>query len=397
MSPNPMTVVGLISGTSMDGIDVAAARLELHGETVELRPLGAMSLPYEAGLRGDLEAALPPASAGADAICRLDNEVGRAFAAAAERAITELAPEADLVVSHGQTLYHWVEGGRVLGSLQIGQPAWIAELTGLPVVADLRAADVAAGGQGAPLAGLFDALLLHGTGRTCASLNIGGISNLTVIGPRTEPVAYDIGPGNALIDAAVGHVTGGGESFDRDGAIGGRGTIHQRLLDRLLAEPYYRQPPPKTTGKELFHLPYLLEAVAAVGKVADDDLVATVTALTVVTIADACQAHGAEEVIMAGGGAHNPTLMEMLTARLSGVAVRPIDELGIPAAAKESYFVALIGFLTAHGFPSNLPSATGATRPVVLGCLLPGRNGLTLSEPAGVVPTRLHVVVNGPG
>lgn len=388
----PLTVVGMISGTSMDGIDVAAARLALRQDTVELEPLGATSVPYEPGLRRDLEAALPPAAASVAAVCRLDNEVGQAFAAAAQKAIADLAPNADLVVSHGQTLYHWVEEGRVHGSLQIGQPAWIAELTGLPVVADLRAADIAAGGQGAPLAGLFDALLLADAEGGRASVNIGGISNLTVVGPDVEAVAYDIGPGNALIDAAIAHVTGGGVSFDRDGEMGGRGKIHAALLDRLLAEPYYRQPPPKTTGKELFHLPYLLEMAAGVGEVADDDLVATVTALTAVTVADACRAYAAEEVIVAGGGADNPTLMGMLADRLPGVALRPIDELGIPAAAKESFFVALIGFLTVHGLAGNLPSATGASRPVPLGCLLPGRDGLFRAELAVVAPTRLRVV-----
>src|SRR3990170_3028481 len=155
MSPRPLTVVGLISGTSMDGIDVAAAGFELDGDVVVLRPLGAISVPYEEGLRRRMGAALPPAPVTAGEVCRLDNEVGRAFAAAALRAIGELAPEADLVASHGQTLYHWVEDGHVLGSLQIGQPAWVSELTGLPVVADLRVADIAAGGHGAPLAGLF--------------------------------------------------------------------------------------------------------------------------------------------------------------------------------------------------------------------------------------------------
>jgi anhydro-N-acetylmuramic acid kinase len=392
MSPRPLTVVGLISGTSMDGIDVAAAGFELDGDVVVLRPLGAISVPYEEGLRRRLGAALPPAPVSAGEVCRLDNEVGRAFAAAALRAIGELAPEADLVASHGQTLYHWVEDGHVLGSLQIGQPAWVSELTGLPVVADLRVADIAAGGHGAPLAGLFDVLLLGGTDRTRVSLNLGGISNLTVIGPEMEAIAYDVGPANALIDAAVAHVTGGAESYDQDGAIGARGRVNQPLLERMLAEPYYRQLPPKTTGKELFHLPYLLEAAAAVGEVADDDLVATATALTAVTVADACRDHGADEVIAAGGGVHNPTLMRMLSDRLAGVALRPIDELGIPAAAKESYFIALIGFLTVHGLPGNLPSATGATRPVTLGALLPGRAGFVLPEAAAVGPTGLRIM-----
>jgi anhydro-N-acetylmuramic acid kinase len=386
-----MRVIGLISGTSMDGIDVAAADLELRNEDIELRPLGATSVAYDVGLRRDLEAALPPASTTAETICRLDNEVGRAFAAAASRALHELAPDTDLLVSHGQTLYHWVEQERVLGTLQIGQPAWIAATTGLPVVADLRAADIAAGGQGAPLASVLDQLLLNGSDHVRAALNIGGIANLTVVGPTADPVAFDTGPGNALIDVAVRHVTGGEQPFDREGARARRGTVHGLLLDRLLADPYYGRPPPKSTGKEHFHLPYLLEAVADTGTIEPEDLVATVTALTAITVAEACRANGVEELIVSGGGVSNPAVMAMLTAELPNVVIRPIDDFGIPAAAKEAYLIALIGFLSVHGLPGNVPSATGATRPVVLGCLLPGRTALALPSRVTVAPSRLHV------
>lgn len=389
---NPMTVVGLISGTSMDGIDVAAAHLDLDRDLVNLRPLGHISIAYQDSLRKDLEAALPPAQTTAAAICKLDNEVGHAFADAADTAVSELAPDADLIVSHGQTLFHWVEESHVLGSLQIGEPAWITERTGLPVVADLRVADIAAGGQGAPLAGLFDALLLGDHDVTRASLNLGGISNITVIGGGVVPVAYDVGPANALIDAAVAHISNGAQSYDADGQIAARGNVDHALLEQLLSEPYYSQPPPKTTGKELFHLPYLLDAAARVGDVDDDDLVATATAIAAVTVARACRAHEVDEVIAAGGGVHNPTLMAMLASELGEIPIRPIDELGIPSSAKESYFIALIGFLTVHGLNGNLPAATGASRPVPLGALLPGRNGFRLPERAEVQPTRLHIV-----
>lgn len=388
-----MTVVGLISGTSMDGIDAAAARFELDAEVMRLRPLGQTSTSYEDSLRKDLEAVLPPAATTAEAVCRLDSQVGQAFAAAAEAAIDEFAPGADLVVSHGQTIFHWVEGGRVNGSLQIGQPAWISARTGLPVVADLRVADIAAGGQGAPLAGLFDALLLGGTDVPRASLNLGGISNITVVGGGVELLAYDIGPANALIDAAVSHVTGGTAGFDADGTIAARGRVHDGLLQQLLTEPYYSQPPPKTTGKELFHLPYLLNAVARVdGDIGNDDLVATTTAIAAVTVANACRKHGVDEVIAAGGGVHNPTLMQMLAEELGDIPIRPIDELGIPSAAKEAYFIALIGFLSVHGLPGNMPAATGATHEVTMGTLLPGRNGFQLPDQAVVQPSRLEIV-----
>jgi anhydro-N-acetylmuramic acid kinase len=376
----------------MDGIDVAVADFQIDGEQIDLTPLKAMGVEYEPELRSDLEAALPPAATTSEALCRLDNEVGQAFARAAGQALSDLGTPADLIVSHGQTLFHWVEDGHARGTLQIGQPAWIAEQTGLPVVADLRAADVAAGGQGAPLAAIFDVLLLHGRTRNCAAVNIGGIGNLTAVGPRLQPTAFDTGPGNVLIDAAVRHVTNGQERFDRGGELARRGAIHRALLDRLLSDPYYRAPPPKTTGRELFHLPYLLEALDDVGAVAAEDLVTTVTFLTACTIADACRENFVEEVIVSGGGAENPTLLEMLAKELGDVAIHPIDDLGVPSAFKEAYFIALIGFLTINGLPGNVPSATGAKDPKVLGSVLPGRNGLSLPPPAAITPTTLRIV-----
>lgn len=389
---DPMTVIGLISGTSMDGIDVAAARFRLRDEIVELHPIGFISVPYDDSLRKALESLLPPAMTTAEAVCRVDTLVGQAFAAASQ-AMIERVSGADLISSHGQTIFHWVEDGTVLGSLQIGQPAWIAAATGLPVVADLRVADIAAGGQGAPLAALFDALLLGGDDVVRASLNLGGIANITVVGAG-EPIAYDVGPANALIDAAVGHVTRGRLLYDEGGAIAARGRVRSDLLEVLLADPYYSQPPPKTTGKELFHLPYLLDAASRVGDVADDDLVATATALTAVTVANACRSHGVEEVLAAGGGVQNPTLMAMLASELGDVRLRTIDEWGISADSKEAYFIALIGFLTVHGVAGNLPSATGAGRPVVLGALSPGHDGFRLPEPAARPPVRLEIVAS---
>lgn len=393
-----MRIVGLISGTSMDGIDAAVAHLEYKDGEIELQPLGSTTFPYEAQLRNELGAVLPPATTTAEAVCRLDNEVGRAFGHAAKQALDELADgNADLVVSHGQTLYHQVERGRVLGTLQIGQPAWIAKATGLPVVADLRTRDIAAGGQGAPLASMFDVLLLAGSERPTAALNIGGIANLTIVSPGAKPVGFDIGPGNALIDAAVYQVTGGVEGFDRGGLMAGRGQVHSALLHHLHGDPYYRQPPPKTTGKERFHLSYLLEALGQIGELAGgdlapEDLVATVTALTAVTIAEACQAYEVSEVIASGGGTSNPVLMEMLAAQLPTVTISSIDDLGIPSGAKEAYVFALLGFLTVHQLPGNVPSVTGAAEPAILGCVLPGRDGFPMASPIELPPTRLRIV-----
>lgn len=200
-----MRVIGLMSGTSYDAIDAAAAELTVHGDTVVLSPLGALSVPYPLPLREAVEAALPPASTTMEQVCRLDTGIGQAFAAAAARADEQLcARTAELVVSHGQTVFHWVESGRARGTLQLGQPAWIAEHTGLPVVADLRARDVAAGGQGAPLVSLFDVLWLGSRPGTPVALNLGGIANITVVCRDGDPVAFDTGPANAPVSAVSG-------------------------------------------------------------------------------------------------------------------------------------------------------------------------------------------------
>ncbi|MBA2555152.1 MAG: anhydro-N-acetylmuramic acid kinase [Geodermatophilaceae bacterium] len=387
-----MRVVGLISGTSYDGIDAAAADLSLAGDEVTLRPRGAISVPYPEQLRADLVAAMPPAPTTAEAVCRLDTLIGQAFADVAVTAVAELGGgRADLVVSHGQTLYHWVDGRDVLGTLQVGQPAWIAERTGLPVLADIRARDVAVGGQGAPLVSLFDVLLLGASDRPTAALNLGGISNLTIMGPGRAPIAFDVGPANTLMDAAVSHGTGGAETFDRDGARAGRGEIAPDLLLRLLADPYYALAAPKSTGKEHFNLAYLLSALSDVESLALDDVVATVTALTAQTVVAACRDNGVESVIAAGGGTANPVLMAGLRAAMPEVEMTTIDERGVSSDAKEAYAFALIGFLALHGLPGTVASCTGASRSAVLGSLVPGAAGFPKIDRPSRPPRRLRI------
>jgi anhydro-N-acetylmuramic acid kinase len=385
-------VLGLISGTSVDGIDVAAAELSLDADAVVLAPLGHLEVPYSASLRADILAALPPARTTMETVCRIDTGVGQEFAAAARRGVAELCDgHADLVVSHGQTLFHWVEGSAVRGTLQLGQPAWIAEATGLPVVADVRTRDVAAGGQGAPLASTLDVLLLADSGRPSAALNVGGIANLTVVRPGDEPRAFDTGPGNALVDAAVAWLTDGAESFDRDGLHAAKGQIDEKLLDVLLEEPYYALQPPKTTGKELFHGDYLRRACARAGAEPGDDVVATVTALTARTVADACREYAVEDLLVSGGGARNPTLMRMLTERLGAVPVRDSADAGVPSDAKEAYLLALLGFLGWHGVPATVPSCTGARHPSLLGTFVPGSRPMELPAAPQHPPTRLRI------
>ncbi|MGX1567477.1 anhydro-N-acetylmuramic acid kinase [Streptomyces sp. NPDC055506] len=381
-----MRVIGLMSGTSYDAIDAAAAELDLVGDSLVLKPLGMVSEAYDGELRETLSAALPPGTTTLGEVCRLDTRIGQAFAAAALRADRELCEgRAESVASHGQTVYHWVAEGEVHGTLQLGQPAWIAEATGLPVVADFRPRDIAAGGQGAPLVGLVDRLWLRGRPGRCVALNVGGIANLTA----PDGTAFDTGPGCALIDAAARGFSGGALSYDTDGALAARGRVHGPLLDRLLQEPYYALPAPKTTGKELFHLGHLRDALAGFGTLPAEDVVATLTMLTARTVADAVRAVGATEVIASGGGTRNPVLMGMLGELLPGVAVRASDELGLPAGAKEAYAFAVLGFLTLHGLPGSSPASTGARHPSVLGSVTPGRDGLRLPPPAHRLPTRL--------
>ncbi|MBZ9600113.1 anhydro-N-acetylmuramic acid kinase [Streptomyces yangpuensis] len=393
-----MRVIGLMSGTSYDAVDAAACDLgHRPGDgALHLTPLGMVSEPYPADLRTALAGALPPAATTLADVCRLDTRIGQAFGRLAVRADRELCSgRAELIASHGQTVYHWAADGQVHGTLQLGEPAWIAEATGRPVVSGFRPRDVAAGGQGAPLVSLIDLMLLRGRPGVPAALNIGGIANVTVVPGNADPLAFDTGPGNALIDAAVRELSGGRLAFDEDGALAASGRVHEDLLRRLLAEPYYRLPPPRTTGKELFHQGYLRSHLAEFGQLPPQDLLATLTRLTARTVADALRPLGATEVFASGGGVRNPTLTRMLRAELAGTRLRTSEELGLPAAAKEAYAFAVLGYLTLHGLPGNAPGCTGAAGPRVLGSITPGRRRLRLPEPPPAAPYALCVRTDG--
>lgn len=397
--PHPapaLTVVGLLSGTSYDAVDAAVCDLRLAGDDLLLHPRGLHSAPFPGELRRAVAACLPPAHTTMAEVCRLDTELGRFFGRVAAGAVDTVAGgRADLVVSHGQTVYHWVEGRRARGTLQLGSAAWIAEATGLPVVSDVRTRDIARGGQGAPLASTLDALLLlgDGSGPRRAALNLGGIANITVRGGSGGIVAYDLGPANALIDAAVADGTGGAATMDTDGARARRGTVDRELLGRLLAEPYYALAAPKSTGKELFHGAYLREQVAAAGVRPElDDLVATVTELTAELVAAACREYRVEELVVSGGGVRNPALMARLAELCAPARVSPIEDHGLSSQGKEGYLFALLGFLTVCGLPASVPSATGAREAALLGSITPGARPLRLPEPAAQAPVRLRVV-----
>jgi anhydro-N-acetylmuramic acid kinase len=378
----------MISGTSHDGIDVALVDFEQEGGVLEGRVVYTASTPYPAGLRARLLAALPPAPATLAEVCVLDTLIGQSFAEAAAAAIGR-AGAADLIVSHGQTVFHWVEGTHARGTLQIGQPAWIAERTGAPVLSDVRIRDITAGGHGAPLVSVLDGLLLGGHEGGAAALNLGGIANMTVVdGDRL--VAYDIGPANALIDAVVTSSGLNALGFDEDGRIAASGRVDERLLAVLLDEPYYALAAPKSTGKELFHLAYVDAAVAkAGGGPGDADLVATLTELTVRTVARDVLAAGVGLLVVSGGGCRNPVIMEGLRAALPGVSVTPSDDYGAPADDKEAIAFALIGWLTAHGLPGTVPGGTGARAARILGTLTPGAGPLVLPAPLAAPPRSL--------
>ncbi|YAL83051.1 anhydro-N-acetylmuramic acid kinase [Dermacoccaceae bacterium W4C1] len=385
-----MIVVGLMSGTSMDGLDAAVAELDWDGDQVSLRPLGSRETPWPSEVRSRLLGLLPPHRVDLGEVCDVDTLIGQASAAAVTRALEEFAGgRGDLVASHGQTVFHRIIDGKAAGTLQLGQPAWITEATGLPVVSDLRARDIAAGGQGAPLASLMDGLLLApaAAGGTQIALNLGGIANISVV-TQSQVLAYDTGPANCLIDVAVERATAGVQTFDDGGALAASGTVDVALLRDFLAEPYYLAAPPKSTGRELFTADYL-DATVAGRDIAPADLVATLTELTAVTVARACAGHRPRVVVASGGGVHNATLMAALRRHLPGVRITTIDELGIPSGAKEAYLMALIGFLTWHQVPGILPGATGSGTPRVLGRVTAGDRPRALGSPRAVRGLRI--------
>jgi anhydro-N-acetylmuramic acid kinase len=384
-----MKVLGITSGTSFDAIEALLADLELDGDVLRARLLEHRSVPYPTWLRDAIESVLPPATTTAEEICKLDAAIGQAFGALAADLARAHGP-VDLVCSHGQTVFHWVDGCSAKGSLQLGQPAWIAELTGSAVVSDVRNRDIAAGGQGAPLAPLLDVLLLGAEPSVpTGSLNLGGIANVTVLRAGHEPLAWDTGPANALIDATVQWLSGGAQRYDHGGALAASGRADAELVERLLDDPYFSLAPPKSTGKELFNLGYVTSRLG--GKhLGRADIVASVTVATAEGVASALRPFGLAELFVAGGGARNPTLMGELKKRLQGVKFRSTDELGVPEVAKEALLFAVIGFFTLVGAPATIPSCTGASHPVLLGSVTPGTRGLPASTGARA-PARLVV------
>jgi anhydro-N-acetylmuramic acid kinase len=377
-------VISVASGTSADGLDVGVvdlARSDPAGTTVTVELLDFRTAPWPGTLGTDVLALLPPATTTAEQICSIDQRLGQAAAESVAHVIDELDVTPELVVAPGQTIYHDVRDALCQGTLQLGQPAWIAERTGIPVVSDLRARDVAAGGHGAPLASTLDVLWLGGPGSPRAALNLGGIANVSIVRDPEMPVlAWDTGPGNCLIDVAVARASEGRQSYDEDGRWARAGHVRADLLERLLDHPHYAATPPVSTGREVFSAADLDEVLAG-RAVSPEDLVATLTELTAVTVARALSAYDVTEVVASGGGTHNPALMEALRRRLGDVPLATSDERGLPADAKEAVLWVLLGWLSWHGLP-GATSATGAIAPRILGRFSPGHAPLRLPEPA---------------
>ena len=411
-----MRVAGLMSGTSLDAIDVAVVEIDA-GEAagiLELTVLLAREQPWPDALRARLAGWLadPRRAVPLGDLAATDMDVGAALADGllASLDASAISPDSlDLVVSHGQTVHHRVApDGSAIATLQIGQPAVIAERFGCPVVADLRPRDIAAGGQGAPLVAYFDALVFADDEHDVAVLNLGGIANVTVIpaAHAERAVAWDTGPASAIIDALARR---GGLERDEDGALASSGTPDEALLAELLADPWFSAPPPKSTGRERFGDAYAA-TIAARGQ-APADLFATATALSGRSIARSLRDHAPAwptRLWLGGGGTRNHALVGALADALrthtppgaSAPELRIVDEAGIPSGSKEAIAFAFLGHETLHGRPSSLVGATGARHPSVLGAIWPAgqpsRGHGALEVAAGAPIRRLRVRGHAP-
>jgi len=390
-------VVGLMSGTSVDSIDAAVCQIEGAPPHLQVELLSFTKVHFDPELRSRIFRAFSPQTGTVELICALNFEIGEAFARAALRAMDEahLTPDkVRLIGSHGQTIYH-LPRGSVPSTLQIGEAAVIAERTGITTVADFRVADVAAGGQGAPLVSYVDYLLFRHEAKARAVQNIGGIANVTLLPARcssADVLAFDTGPGNVLIDDAARRATDGQWDYDHDGQLARRGGVHEALLAEWMSHPYLMRPPPKTTGREEFGTQFgdQVWRQAKARGLADEDIVATLTAFTACSIADAHRRFlpPVEEVILGGGGGYNPTLRRMIERELAPAQVLLHEDLGFSSDSKEALAFAVLAYETWHGRPGNLPSATGASHRAVLGKISLG------GQPQGIAPTLRATVWN---
>jgi anhydro-N-acetylmuramic acid kinase len=382
-----MIVAGVMSGTSADGINVALVQMSARGRG---RPrhtlLGHEEHRFSASVRRAILSMMNAESASVADLARLNFLLGELYAEAVAKTAGEHRVKIDLVGCHGQTLFHQGAPQSFLGrqiavTWQTGEGAIIAARLGVPVVSDFRPADIAAGGKGAPLVPFADYLFYLDRRRNRIAQNIGGIANLTAIpagASLQQLIAFDTGPGNMVIDAVMEELFG--KRYDRNGKVAASGHALDGVVLKLLRAPFFRQKPPRTAGREEFGHDYAARFLQLCGGAGKPDIVATVTALTARSIADAIgrfvlprfdatRTRGGHEIIVSGGGAKNPTLIAMLRQALEplGIALRFSDEFGLPAEAKEAVAFALLAYETWHRRPSNVPSATGAKCLAILG------------------------------
>jgi anhydro-N-acetylmuramic acid kinase len=380
-----MLVLGLMSGTSADGIDIALARISGAPPLVKARLLNQTAVKFPAQMRAEILRVAEQRAITAGELSQLNFRLGQLFAEAAKAACERFGvrmASVDLIGSHGQTIFHQGSavpylGGRVASTLQIGEAAVIAAQTGVTTVADFRPADMAAGGQGAPLVPYADYLLYSDGKLGRASLNLGGIANVTVIpagAARERVFALDTGPANMLIDALVAHFTRGGKKFDAGAKMALAGRAIPALLDELMRDPYLKKAPPKSTGREYYGRAYV-KRVLALGRrfrAKPNDLIRSVTIFTALSVVDALNRFVTpktklDQLIVSGGGARNPLIMAQLAAALPGVEVLPSSRLGVPEEAKEAFAFALLAYETFHQRAGNVFPATGASGPAILG------------------------------
>ena len=366
-----MIAIGLMSGTSLDGVDAALVKIlpRARGYAVEL--LGFEARPFDGQLLSALHAALPPNDGSVALVAALHHALGRAYADAARAMADGNSPR--FVASHGQTVWH--DGPRHV-TLQLGDAFAIREAVGATVCYDFRSADCAAGGHGAPLVPYVDALFFASDEEDRVAVNLGGIANITLLrrgASLHEATAFDTGPANMLLDAFVRERTRDERRYDRDGALAAAGQVDGELLATMLADDYFAQPPPKSTGREHFGAHFLARYGERLGRLRVEDGAATLTELTATSLADAILSAGftGARVIVSGGGARNRTLLARLAARLAPARVETSDAMGIPAQAKEAIAFAVLGYETLRGRASNVPRATGAARAVPLGAIAP--------------------------
>lgn len=372
-------VIGLMSGTSCDGVDAVLVRIKGTGPGLAIKLIAHQTFPYEGELRNRL---LAEQMTSRD-VCLLNFELGERMAEAC-LTMLDIADDnevaVDFIAVHGHTVCHYPPGsmGDRCGTLQIGEPAVIAQRARRPIVSDFRVRDMAAGGQGAPLVPYADWLLFRRDDRVSVCLNIGGIANLTVVTPRFKDVlAFDTGPGNIIIDGAVRLLSRGARDFDENGEAARGGKVIDEFLEYLLSDSYFSKEPPKSTGRERFGVDvYLRDALANRREHSYEDLIATVTQATVQSIADAYKRYVASDydvshMIVSGGGAMNTTLMLWLQEALPDVKIYVSDRVGISYDAREAIAFAILGNETICGTPANVPQATGASEAVVLGKITP--------------------------